>query len=393
MQNTLEDALTHIRYLAERIGGRGSTRQGQREAAVYVAMHMQKLGLRQTSLEKYRGARSTYRPFALAFLLALAGVTLTWLAVGRWAEFTAAACSALAAWGMLRETDIRPNWMRLLLPTAQTQNTVGVIPSTGEVRRKVVLCAHLDTHRTPIFYSSPGWNKLFSLLVGGAFASMVLNAFLYLLAGFTGWSWLGWLALVAALMQVFALGMCLHADFTPFSPGANDDASGVGIILALARHLTAQPLAHTEVWIALTDNEETGAQGINAFLNAHAAELGADAVYIILDMVGRGKIGYITEDGLIRRYPTHPRALELARTAAKNQPKLGIIEHGGLAYTDALACTQRRLVALTLDSLPPPGEWAHWHAMTDTVDNLDEQTLSDALTYTWELLRLVDRDT
>lgn len=50
------------------------------------------------------------------------------------------------------------------------------------------------------------------------------------------------------------------ADATPFSPGANDNASGVAVVLELARRLARDRLRQTEVWLAFTDGEEVGAQ-------------------------------------------------------------------------------------------------------------------------------------
>jgi hypothetical protein len=79
-----------------------------------------------------------------------------------------------------------------------------------------------------------------------------------------GWAWVRWIGLAAAAMEIFALVLCLHADLTPFSPGANDDASGVGVILAVAERLFQKPTAHTEVWLAFTGCEEVSAYGIPA---------------------------------------------------------------------------------------------------------------------------------
>lgn len=384
-------AVETIRYLAEEIGGRGSCTPAERQAAEYVAGQMRALGVQEVRLEPYRGAPSTYRPYTLAFIAALLGTLLLWLLGGRWAMAGAALLSGLAAWGMLAETDLAANWMRRLLPRGDSQNAVGLIPAKDQGRRRIVLCAHLDTHRTPIFYSSPTWYALFGLLVGGAFLSMAVGAIAYALGAMFDWSWVHWPGLAAAAMEFFALVLCLHADFTPFSPGANDNASGVGVILGLARRLQEEPLAHTEVWLVFTGCEEVAAYGMAAFLDAHAAELGTDAVYIVLDQVGLGRVSYLTADGLIRKRRTHPRALELARRAAAAQPELQVGEHVGPAYTDALVATRRGLIALTIDALPPPDAGAlHWHQMSDTPAHVDLHTLTDAHLFTWKILQEVE---
>ncbi len=388
-----QEAMEHVRFLAGEIDGRGSCTPEERRAAEYAAGQMQDLGAQQVQIEGFRGAPSTYRPYALAFTAALLGTLLAWLVGGRWALAGAAVLNALGAWGMFAETNLATNWMRRLLPQAQSQNAVGVLPPAGEVRRRAVLCAHLDTHRTPIFYSSRAWHTAFGLLVGGAFVSMAVGAAAFGLGSVSGWRWVRWIGLVTAAAELFALGLCLHADRTPFSPGANDDASGVGVTLVLARRLNREPLAHTEVWLAFTGCEEVGAYGMAAFLDAHAQELGSDAVYVILDQVGLGRPMYLTADGLIRKRKTHPRALALARRADKALPGVNVGEHVGLAYTDAAVATKRGLIALTVDALPlPDAEQAmHWHQMSDTPEHVQAGVLANVEAFTWQILQEVDR--
>jgi hypothetical protein len=386
-------AIEHIRHLSEDIGGRGSCTPAERQAAEYTAEQMRALGVPEVRLEPYQGAPSTYRPYALAFATAFLGTLAVWLVGTQPMMAFAAVLSALGAWGMLAETDFTANWMRWLLPRANSQNAVGIVPPSGPVRNRAVLCAHLDTHRTPIFYSSKTWHMLFGFLVAGAFVSMVIGALTYALGAILDGAWVRWIGLGMAAIEIFALSLCLHADFTPFSPGANDNASGVGVILGLAERLAKEPLAHTEVWLAFTDCEEVSAYGIAAFLDAHAAELGAEAVYIILDQVGLGRPMVLTADGLILKRRTHPRALELAHRAGAALPDLQIGEHVGIAYTDAAVATKRGLVALTVDALPRPGaEGAmHWHQMSDTLHHVNAQPLAEVHAFTWQILQEIDR--
>jgi hypothetical protein len=397
LASCVEQALAQVHHLAGEIGGRGSCTPDERRAAEYAAAEMRQLGARQVTLEPFWALPSTYWPFALAFGAALLGTLLVWLLEGRWVLAAAALLSGLGAGGMLAETGLAGNWMRRLLPHRESQNAVGLMAPLGEVRQRAVLCAHLDSHRTPVFYSSPAWHRVFGLLVGGALASMALAAAAYAgaygLGALLGWAWVRWLGLAVAAVQLLALALCLHADRTPYSPGANDNGSGVGVALALARRLAQQPLAHTEVWLALTGCEEVGARGMAAFLGAHAAELGDGAFYLILDQVGAGRLGYLTADGMVRKHPTHPEALSLARRARAALPEVQVAERVGIAYTDALVATKRGDVALTLVALPLPGEEAetHWHQMSDTADRVDPGSLADACAFAWQVLQEVDK--
>jgi hypothetical protein len=283
--------------------------------------------------------------------------------------------------------------MRLLLPKAASQNAVGLLRPVGTAQRRVVLCAHLDTHRTPVFYSSKTWNLLFAILVPGAWVSMVVAGVAYAFGALLGWEGARWVGLAAAPMELFAVSLCLSADFTPFSPGANDNASAVAAALALAERLVAQPLQQTEVWLAFTGCEEVGAHGMAAFLGAHPAGLGAGAVYLVLEQVGIGRLTCVTAEGLILKRKVHPRALALARSAAAALPELAVREQVGLAYTDALVATKRGLIAFALNALPDPGSGVTvpWHQMSDTLEHVDPHSVASACAFAWQVLHEIDR--
>jgi hypothetical protein len=383
----------HIRHLAVEIGGRGSCTGKEQRAAEYAAEQMKAIGLQMVRLEAFPGMPSTYRPYALAFGVALLGILLSWVGDGREWMALAASLNGLGAWGMLMETDFAPNWTRRLVPKRPSHNAVGVIPAAIQPRRRLVISAHLDSHRTPVFYSSPSWRRSFGLLVSLAFLSMAAGGAFLALGALLGATWVRWLSLPAAAVQVAALALCLQADRTPFSPGANDNASGVGVVLELGRRLVREPLPLTEVWLVFTGCEETDASGMAAFLDAHARNLGDEAIYLVLDEPGLGRLQYLTADGLVIKRSTHPRALELARRATAALPELSVSPQVGIAYTDATVVTKRKLVALSIGCLPEAqaGQVSHWHQMSDTPEHIDPRSLGDSIAFAWQVVREVDK--
>jgi len=393
MTDLLSKALEHIAYLSQVIGGRGSCTPQEKLAASYAAAQMELAGIQRVEQQAYRGAISTYQPYGLAFMTALVGVVIAWFFPTRAGYLLAVLCNALGGWAMLAESDFANHWLRILVQRAGSQNAIGVIPAQSAARQRVVLCAHLDTHRTPIFYSSKAWHRAFGALVGAAFVSMALAAVLYLVGVLTAWSGFAWLGIPAGLVQVFALLLCLHADRTPFSPGANDNASGVGVALALAQHVAQSPLEHTETWLVFTGCEEASAYGICAFLDGYTSQLGDRPVFLMLDQVGVGRLQYLSSDGLIRKHATHPLALELAAQAIQDCPHLQVTPQVGIAYTDALPVTRRGLAALTLVALPrgDSDQSSHWHQMTDTMAVIDPQCVQQVLDFSLAFLRRVDR--
>jgi hypothetical protein len=386
-----EAVLKHIRHLAETIGPRGSTRPEERQAAEYARDVLQSLGI-DARLESFQSGRSTYRPFVLAFGVALLGVLLYAITRHPAAALLAAGLNGLGAWGMFAELDFTDNWMRRLLPTGPSQNAMGAVPAQEETRRRLVLLGHLDTHRTPIFYSSTIWHKLFVALVGSTFVSLVVGAPTYALLALTGWTWPHWAAGLAAAVQLFGLVMCLHADLTPFSPGANDNASGAASVLALGERLAHDPLRHTEVWLVADGCEELGCYGAAALVEGHADAL-RDAYFIALDIVGAGDPAFLVSDGLLRKYPVDPELLGIARQVAAERPELRAFEHVGLAYTDTAALLKRGFRGFAIDALHrDDAGGSHWHQMADTVDQIEPDCLRRVHEFAWEILQRLDSE-
>jgi Zn-dependent M28 family amino/carboxypeptidase len=96
--------------------------------------------------------------------------------------------------------------------------------------------------------------------------------------------------------------------------GADDNASGVAALLALARHLQRNPPEHM-VLIAALDAEEVGLLGAEAFVEDPPVERDRIALNVNLDMVGRNARGELYAAGT-HHYPAlRPLLEEVAATA------------------------------------------------------------------------------
>nr|MDQ3388907.1 M28 family peptidase [Gemmatimonadota bacterium] len=78
--------------------------------------------------------------------------------------------------------------------------------------------------------------------------------------------------------------------------GADDNASGVATLLALAEYFQEHPPEHTLIFAAL-DAEETGLRGAHAFLEAALVPRESIALNINLDMVGHSESGELYAAG------------------------------------------------------------------------------------------------
>ncbi|MEH2183212.1 M28 family peptidase [Nostoc sp.] len=81
-----------------------------------------------------------------------------------------------------------------------------------------------------------------------------------------------------------AILVAAHYDTVALSPGADDNASGIAVVLEIARLLGSRPTPRT-LQLAFFDREEAGLLGSQAFVSktAHLQNLGGA---IIMDMVG-----------------------------------------------------------------------------------------------------------
>ncbi len=382
-----------IRFLSGNIGSRGSCTANERQASEYIADQMRLFNVQDVQIEFFQSVPSTYWPYALSFGLALTGSLVSLLFGGRAPLILAAIFNLLGFWGMLAETELSLSWTHWFLPRLTSQNVIGRIQPRQKVQTRVVICAHIDTHRTPVFYSNNTWQSAFSMLIGLALLSMAVGALIFTLGLLPNWGWLRWISIGLIPIQGFALGMCLHADFTPYSPGANDNASGAAVALAMLQKLGESPLQNTEVHTAFTGCEEVGDYGMRAYLDAHRQELGQDAFYLIVDQVGSGRIKYLTADGMVIKHHTHPYALEVARSAALRRPELNVYEGVGLAYTDALKATRCGLAALTICTVPVDAseQNSNWHQMSDVSENIVLADLRNTCEFCWEILKIIDQ--
>lgn len=108
-----------------------------------------------------------------------------------------------------------------------------------------------------------------------------------------------------------------HYDSYRESPGADDNASGIGVLLELARHfVTSGVEPGLRLRFVAFGAEEAGLVGSRAYLDAHAAELANCALLLNLDQVGgprgpsvevTGGVSGVPADAVVNRFPASLR--------------------------------------------------------------------------------------
>nr|WP_290667810.1 M20/M25/M40 family metallo-hydrolase [Ardenticatena sp.] len=373
-------ATTHmldtIRMLSVVIGPRPPASPAERRAAEWAAAQLHAWGY-TTHLMPVAGLRTFTTSMAPLYMLGGLG---TW-ALHQKQIRHAIGLSALAGGLFFLEQTMRPV-LSELAPRAPSVNVVARRPATRESRRTVVLTAHLDTQQAALLFHPR--------LVGGFRRTYLLLA-LSLVWGVIG-APLGRLGRTGARVALgniaLALGMMAHKERMPHVAGANDNASGVAVVLAAAQALQ-QGLPFTDVWVVLTGCEETGSQGMQAFLEGYQFDP-ATTFFINCDTIGIGRVTALATEGPLKRYSADASLLTLAEQVATeaNFPVATGTYH--LLPTDAEVAMQRGYRALTLMALDAHGHLPNWHWLNDTISNIQPKTLDTALALLVRLVHVLD---
>jgi len=276
-------AFEHIDKLAYEIGPRLAGTRGDRMASDYIFKQFEGIGLNVKIQEfkfvdRHLRSKATVALFtaALALSLLLPSIfsLIVWLA-------------ALALWRSLGR----------LLPKLTSRNLI----ATKEVeaaKRRVAVSAHYDSARCSTGIRLRLFAK-FAFLPALALVTAVLVV--RALAEPPAWPFV-WIVLAAILFPVLA-AMFAAASNRHASPGAEDNASGVAVMLETARALFDTPPPETSLTFIAFGAEEQGLVGSAAL--AEEKLLPPDTPVLNLDMVGASPAAYVIEgNGLFKKVRT-----------------------------------------------------------------------------------------
>ena len=177
-----------------------------------------------------------------------------------------------------------------------------------------------------------------------------------------------------------------HADTVPPSPGAHDNASGVGTLVALARSLATDPEPACDVWLVATGAEERPYTKTPDHLGASALvtrltrtnRLKDVKLALSLDEVGRGSRFDLHSTAAAPRPDVEQRILDAGNGRVryvKDPQGEGNSDHRELARAGAPAA-----------KLGVPSEPCR-HTACDTPDRLQRSAFTRVLRIVWPLLR------
>jgi hypothetical protein len=181
---------------------------------------------------------------------------------------------------------------------------------------------------------------------------------------------------------VGAIGTALVADIwrNATVPGANDNLSGVAVLVALAEMLSERPLQGVRLLLVSCGAEETLQDGIRAFVSRHRHELDPQRTWFVnLDTVGSPHLIMLEGEGPV--WMEDYAGPWLRDMLAGQAERLGIaLERGFRARssTDSVIPSRAGYPIATLLSMTDWRSPANYHLPSDVPANLDYGSVADA---------------
>jgi hypothetical protein len=373
--------LEHVRVLTMDIGPRPPTGDGERKGAEYVKREFERIGL-QPARETFYSARSIFLPHVFGALLILLAFIIFPFG-GKGTAGLAATLCLLVIVNELLELGFKDNLFRWIMPKGESQNVFAVIPSSAEHRQDLILVGHLDTQRTPIFFRSPNWVKIYDRFTTVLFVAYLLQTALYLLSIFIHWDWVWFATIPTAICTIILLIFLIEADLSPFTAGANDNATAVGLVLTLAEIFNDRPLQYTRLFTVCTGCEEVQHYGMIDWYRRHRTEL-KNPKALVFEMLGVEGPAWLTQEGIIVPFKSNPELVAMLERLSADHLEWSAyptkISGGNTEMADAV---RAKVPAITLFGMSREGVAPYWHQVGDTFDKMRPEIMES----TWDLTR------
>jgi Peptidase family M28 len=364
--------------------------EGERAGAQLLADELSKRGA-PSWIEQVRVHGTYWVPIGLCTAAAaLAGLA------GRGSASVGGLVSALAAADDL-EIGRRP--LRRMLSQRIAHNVLAEVSPVSHNGNTLVIHAHHDAARTGLVFH-PAIAKLMARTAGGIIERVggtpaplwgaVAGPAAVCAGGLVGRRRLRLAG--AALSAGYAVAM-MNIAFSRAVPAANDNLSGVHVLLELAEALTRRPPRGLRVLLLSTGSEESFLEAMVRFGERHFGELPRErTTFLCLESVGSPQLMLLSGEGLLRlvRYPQEgiDQLTELAqatRVRLRSPFRYRMATDGQVA----LRAGYRTAVISSMDWYKAPSNY-HWPS--DRPENLDRNTIAAASRLAEAFVHQLDRE-
>ena len=322
---------------------------------------------------------------ALAGLAALTGKA-------RPLAFVAAAAAAAAI------ADDCANWSRFARRAlSEKRRTWNVVAETGDpaAEHTLVLMAHHDAAPTGFIFDDSGQRIANDLLPDVIEAIDTALPMWWPVIGGPALSALGALSgrrgLAAAGLFLSASSAASFADIARHRivPGANDNLSGVAVLMAVAESIRAEPVDGVRVLLASCGAEEVLQGGVYGFVERRLKPLDPSRTLVLnIDTVGSPRLIMLEGEGpVVMEEYCGPDVRDLVARVAEDA---GVELRRGMrarTSTDAVVPSHAGYPTATIASMTEWKGLANYHKPTDTPENVDYATVERAATLADALVR------
>jgi Zn-dependent M28 family amino/carboxypeptidase len=172
-------------------------------------------------------------------------------------------------------------------------------------------------------------------------------------------------------------------------PGANDNLTGVAVLVALAERLRRHSVGDLRVLLVSCGAEEVIQGGIYGFARRHFPALDRDRTWFLnVETVGSPKLILLEGEGPVLMEDYHDRGFrDLVVRAGEGAGAHVVRGLRARTSTDAVVPSRAGYPTATLASMNRHKALSNYHLMSDTPDNVDYRTVLQALTVTEAVAR------
>jgi len=375
--------MKHIHRLAVEIGPRGSGTPEEEQAARWLVQQFKGMGY-QASVHEF----PTVGTFSLLQFVFLGGMLVSFL-LGFIHPLPGSIAAAILLVLYILDLETKYSLSRFFARRG-SQNVRAWKDQETSPQNTVILTAHYDSSRAALNFHPrmvKGFRSSFFLV----FASMAAITFFLVLRSLPVWEawdpWLVGLSVPFALYLAAVIAMLIHRElFCDYTPGANDNGSGIAVMLGVASRLAKNPIPGLHVEFLATGAEEAGTYGMLHHLSTYGWQ---GRTFINLDNLGTGRLFAAEAEGILRRYPADPELLRDIETVSRQAPPVEIARRDyRLLTTDATPILARGGRAVTIMACSDDGTLPNWHWKTDTLDHIEIGNLKAAEEVVYRVLSM-----
>lgn len=250
----MPEILDDIAYLSQEIGPRPAGTEEEQQAALYITEQLQKRAGLQTEIEDFSCSSEEgiveVICFGIPLIFSIAAMITSMLVIPCF--IVALACAAL--YGM--EIMGRPMLSRLL-SRGVSQNVVAkYTPSTaggGKRSRKIILVSHYDSGKVSAELNG-GLFGIYPMAQKASFFALLALPLIWLIRGLAflnvaGSAAVVWnvITIVAIVLVALPIALFFMHKAATYNEAANDNASGVAVLMETARRVAAGRMSEEEI--------------------------------------------------------------------------------------------------------------------------------------------------